>query len=164
MAVAAALLRVAERAAALRLTVTGTLAVNGRVSANGKNGDVNSGGGSGGSLGLPPAPLPDQEPFPQTAAPATGLAAAAAADAFPWDTQPASLTGFDLWRRRLCERRRRNDLHQGQQPVRGSIARGQWRPVGHEHAFVQRLWHAGFTLQSRSVMARWSAHNRHSRC
>ena len=35
---------------ALRLGVTGTLAVNGRVSANGKNGDVNSGGGSGGSL------------------------------------------------------------------------------------------------------------------
>jgi hypothetical protein len=35
---------------ALRLAVTGTLAVNGRVSANGKNGDVNSGGGSGGSL------------------------------------------------------------------------------------------------------------------
>ena len=35
---------------ALRLNVTGTLDVNGRVSANGKNGDVNSGGGSGGSL------------------------------------------------------------------------------------------------------------------
>jgi hypothetical protein len=35
---------------ALRLNVTGTLAVNGRVSANGKNGDINSGGGSGGSL------------------------------------------------------------------------------------------------------------------
>jgi hypothetical protein len=35
---------------ALRLAVTGTLAVNGRVSANGKNGDANSGGGSGGSL------------------------------------------------------------------------------------------------------------------
>ncbi len=34
----------------LRLTVTGALAVNGRVSANGKNGDVNSGGGSGGSI------------------------------------------------------------------------------------------------------------------
>ncbi|MGP8052655.1 MAG: beta strand repeat-containing protein [Limisphaerales bacterium] len=35
---------------ALRLAVTGTLAVNGRVSANGNNGIVNSGGGSGGSL------------------------------------------------------------------------------------------------------------------
>jgi hypothetical protein len=35
---------------ALQLSVIGTLAVNGRVSANGKNGDVNSGGGSGGSL------------------------------------------------------------------------------------------------------------------
>jgi len=35
---------------ALRLNVTGTLAVNGRVSANGNNGDINSGGGSGGSL------------------------------------------------------------------------------------------------------------------
>ena len=35
---------------ALRLAVNGTLDVNGKVSANGKNGDVNSGGGSGGSL------------------------------------------------------------------------------------------------------------------
>src|SRR5208282_4473833 len=35
---------------ALRLAVTGTLAVTGRVSANGKNGNVNSGGGAGGSL------------------------------------------------------------------------------------------------------------------
>ena len=35
---------------ALRLNVIGTLNVNGKVSANGKNGDVNSGGGSGGSL------------------------------------------------------------------------------------------------------------------
>jgi hypothetical protein len=35
---------------ALRLAVTGTLVVNGRVSAAGKDGDINSGGGSGGSL------------------------------------------------------------------------------------------------------------------
>jgi hypothetical protein len=37
---------------ALRLAVTGTLAVNGAISASGKDGDINSGGGSGGSLWL----------------------------------------------------------------------------------------------------------------
>src|ERR1017187_10652832 len=47
--------------------------------------------GRAAAFGLPPGPLPDQELFPQTAAPATGLAVGAAADAFPWDTRPVSL-------------------------------------------------------------------------
>src|ERR1039458_1799891 len=47
--------------------------------------------GRAAAFGLPPAPLPDQEPFLQMAAPATGLAVGAAAAAFSWDTRPVSL-------------------------------------------------------------------------
>ena len=133
---------------ALRLAVTGTLAVNGSVSANGKNGDVNSGGGSGGSLWITAGTLAGSGTISANG----GCRQRARRGRWRRTHCPGIhdqclyRTCLGLWRQRLRERWRRNDLHQGQQPVRGSIAGGQWRPVGHEHTVVQRLWPAGFTF------------------
>jgi len=57
-------------------------------------------------------------------------------------------TGLGLWQRRIRVRWGRNDLHQGQQPVRGTIAGGQWRSVRYEHTVIQCLRHAFIAFQS----------------
>jgi len=56
------------------LNVTRHMAVNGRVSANGKNGDINSGWRSGGSLWITAGTIAGSGTISATAAPATGSA------------------------------------------------------------------------------------------
>jgi len=118
------------------------------------------------AFGLPPAPLPDQEPFPRPAAPATGSAVVVAAGAFPWDTRPVPLTD----RSRLvaaADMRAVAPERFTPRPTTSPWVNCSWTMAACRAltrrcpAFMAFLLHL---LTLRSAMARWSARNRHSRC
>src|SRR5208282_4473835 len=167
MAVAAALLRLAARAAGR----SGSLSpahwpspAEFRQTAKMETSTVAEGRAA--AFGLPPAPLPDQEPFPQKAAPATGSAVGVVADAFPWDTRSVSLP--DLSRLvAAADTRAVAPERFTQRPTTSPWVNCWWTMAACRArtrrcpAFMARLLHLS-TL--RSVMARWFVRYLPSQC